>query len=67
MKPVIAGLITATVLFVLFYLMGSLVEASLDLREWDIETRKLVGAMGGICSLFMGACVAYFRLEEKGK
>ncbi len=40
-------------LFLICYGLGSFVEASFDLRTWEVFTRTIVGGFGGIISLII--------------
>jgi len=54
MKSIIIGLVTAIVVFAIFYLMASFVEASFDITKWSEDTRVTIGSFCGFLSLSIG-------------
>lgn len=57
MKSIIIAIVTAIVVFAIFYLLASFVEISFDIAKWTNEARITVGCWGGLIALVLGAFV----------
>jgi hypothetical protein len=54
MKIIIYSLLYSLLIFGLFYLIGSFIETTFDIREWDSASRGVVGVFGGFASILVG-------------
>lgn len=54
MKLILMTLFYSLLIFGIFYLLGSFIETTFDIKEWSSESRGVVGVLGGACSIIVG-------------
>lgn len=63
-KAIICGVIVAALAFGLAYLTGAFCSASFNIAEWDVFGRFMVGLLGAIGGVVVGAATAITIMEH---
>lgn len=67
MKAALIGLSVMVIIFTLGYLMGSFVENSFNIGNWDEKTRAIVGTFGGMIAIVFGGASMGAYAESKSQ
>ena len=65
MKQLLIFIVGAGFTFFLFYLIGSFVNTSMMINEWDKGSRVMVGVFGGMFGIIAGFGFAAFHEDQR--